>query len=54
MPMLVCYCRPQDDLDSDLHAFFDSTADQNLNTESVFGLGVAIVMMLEKIMEKHI
>ena len=53
VPMMVCYWEPQDDLDSDLRVFFDSTADQNLTTESVFGLGVAMVMMLEKIMERH-
>lgn len=52
-PMMVCYWEPEGDLESDLKVFFDSTADQNLGTDSVFGLGTAIVRMLEKIMEKH-
>ena len=53
VPMMVCYWKPEGDLDSDLRVFFDSTADRNLTTESIFGLGTAIVRMLEKIMEKH-
>ena len=54
VPMMVCYWKYKGDLDSDLKVFFDSTADRNLNTESVFGLGTGIVRMLEKIMEKHV
>jgi hypothetical protein len=53
VPMMVCYWKPEDDLHSDLRVFFDSTADQNLNTEAVFGMGTAIVRMLEKITERH-
>ena len=54
VPMLVCYWKPEDDLDSDLRVFFDRTADQNLTTTAVFGLGTAIVRMLEKILERHL
>ncbi|MCL4310109.1 MAG: DUF3786 domain-containing protein [Actinomycetota bacterium] len=54
VPMMVCYWRPGNDLPSDLRVFFDSTADQNLSTQSVFGLGTGIAMMLKKIMERHI
>lgn len=54
VPMMVCYWQPEDDLESDLRVFFDSTADQNLTTEAVFGLGTAIVRMLEKITERHV
>ena len=53
VPMMVCYWKSEGDLDSDLKVFFDSTADQNLGTDTVFGLGTGIVRMLEKIMERH-
>lgn len=53
VPMMVCYWKPDGDLDSDLRVFFDETADQNLNTEAIFGLGTAIVRMLEKLTERH-
>lgn len=54
VPMMVCYWKPDDDLQSDLKVFFDRTADQNLGTEAVFGLGTGIVRMLEKLTEKHL
>ena len=53
VPIMVCYWQPDDDLDSDLRIYFDSTADANLTTEAAFGLGIGIVRMLEKISEKH-
>lgn len=54
VPLMVCYWKPDGDLDSDLRVFFDRTADQNLGTEASFGLATGIVRMLEKISEKHV
>jgi hypothetical protein len=51
--MLICYWRPEDGMESKLHLFFDSTAEDNLNIESIFSVGVGLVSMLEKIMVKH-
>jgi hypothetical protein len=53
VPVLVCYWKPEDDLESQLHIFFDSTAEENLNIDSIFSLGVGLANMLEKIMLKH-
>ena len=53
VPMLVCYWRPEEDLASRLHLFFDDTAERNLPIESLFTLGTGIVRMLEKIMLTH-
>ena len=53
VPMLICYWRPEDGMESKLHLFFDSTAEDNLNIESIFSVGVELVSMLEKIMVKH-
>jgi len=53
VPILICYWRPEDDLESRLHVFFDATAEKNLPIESLFTLGTGIVRMLEKILMKH-
>jgi len=53
LPILVCYWKPEEELASRLHLFFDDTADKNLPIESLFTLGTGIVRMLEKIMQKH-
>ncbi len=53
VPILICYWKPEDDLESRLHVFFDDTAEKNLPVESLFTLGTGIVRMLEKIMYKH-
>lgn len=53
LPMLVCYWNKEGQLDSTLHLFFDSTADKNLNIESIYQLGVGLVTMFEKIALRH-
>ncbi len=53
VPILICYWKPEEDLESRLHIFFDDTAEKNLPIDSLFTLGAGIVRMLEKIMLKH-
>ncbi len=53
VPMLVCYWKPEAELASDLHLFFDSSADENANIDIVYGLAAGIVVMFEKIAMKH-
>lgn len=53
VPVLICYWKPEDDMESKLHIFFDDTAEKNLPVQSLFTLGTGIVQMLEKIMQKH-
>jgi hypothetical protein len=53
VPILICYWKPEDGMESKLHVFFDATAEQNLTMDSLFTLGTGIVRMLEKIMHKH-
>jgi hypothetical protein len=53
MPILICYWRPDDRLESDLNIFFDATAAQNLNIESIFTLSTGLVRMFEKIALRH-
>ncbi len=53
VPMLVCYWRPEDGMESELHLFFDDTAERNLPVESLFTMATGIVRMLERIMYRH-
>ncbi len=53
VPILICFWKPENDLESRLHIFFDDTAEKNLPIDSLFTLGAGIVRMLEKIMLKH-
>jgi hypothetical protein len=53
VPILICYWKQEDDIESKLHVFFDDTAEKNLSVESLFTLGTGIVRMLEKIMHRH-
>jgi len=53
VPILICYWRPEDGLESDLNIFFDSTAEENLNIESIYILGVGLVIMFEKLALRH-
>jgi hypothetical protein len=53
VPILIRYWEPEDGVDSNLNFFFDSTATENLNIESVYLLGTGLVMMFEKIALRH-
>jgi hypothetical protein len=53
LPLLVCYWKPEDGLESSLHLFFDATAEDNLPIESVYSLGAGLVRMFEKIAQRH-
>ena len=46
VPILICYWKPENGLESDLNIFFDSTAEQNLNIESIFTLGTGLVHVM--------
>ncbi len=54
VPILISYWKPEDGLESDLNIFFDSSAEENLNIESIYALCSGIIMMFEKIALKHI
>ncbi len=53
VPILICYWRPEDGLESSLNIFFDSTAEDNLNIESIYALATGLVRMFEKIALTH-
>jgi hypothetical protein len=53
VPVMICYWRPEEGLDSSLHIFFDETADRNLDIGSVFTLGTGLAQMFTKIALRH-
>jgi hypothetical protein len=53
LPILICYWRPEDGLESDFHLFFDSTAKKFLNIESIYLLTNGLSIMFEKIALRH-
>ncbi|MFH0826211.1 MAG: DUF3786 domain-containing protein [Pseudomonadota bacterium] len=53
IPMLMCYWKPDGGLESSVNVFFDETAEDNLNADSLYRLGAGLVMMFEKIAMTH-
>lgn len=53
VPILICYWYPEDGLESSLNIFFDITAEENLNIESIWALATGLVRMFEKISLRH-
>jgi hypothetical protein len=53
VPLLICYWKPEDDLESDLNIFFDSKVEENLNIESIYTLATGLVIMFEKLALRH-
>lgn len=53
LPILLCYWKSEEGMDSSLHLFFDVTAVENLKIESIYSLCVGLVTMFEKIALTH-
>ena len=53
IPMLICYWKPEEDLESDLNLFFDSSAEENSSIEAIYALGTGIVRMFQKLALRH-
>ena len=53
VPMLICYWRPEDGMESSLKLFFDDTAESNLGIKGLYTLGVGIALMLQRLSRVH-
>ena len=53
LPILFCYWKPEDGLESSLNIFFDSTASDNLHVEFIYSLATGLVTMFEKVAIRH-
>ncbi len=52
-PILICYWRPEDGMESSLHLFFDSSAETNLTIDAIYLLCTGLVIMFEKMAVTH-
>ncbi len=52
-PIMVCYWKPEDGLDSNLYIYFDDTSDGNLDIESIYTLNEGLALMFKKIALRH-
>ena len=53
LPVLICYWKPDEGMTSDLHLFFDTSADENAGIDIVYGIAAGIVVMFERIAVRH-
>jgi hypothetical protein len=53
VPILICYWRPDEGLESELNLFFDASAEDNLGIEGIYSLGTGITRMFEKLALTH-
>jgi len=53
VPVMICYWKPDDGLDSTLNIFFDKTVDQNIGNDGICSLCAGLVNMFSKLAERH-
>ena len=53
LPVLISYWKPDGDFESDFVFCFDSSADKNLDSESIFTICTGIAMMFQKLRVRH-
>ena len=53
VPILICYWRAEEGVNSDLHVFFDKTASANLGVEALYSVAVGLTQMFKKIAVRH-
>lgn len=53
LPVMFAYWEPEEGMESSLHIFFDKSADDNLDSESIYTLIAGMVKMFEKIAQRN-
>ncbi len=53
VPMMICYWKVDEGMESSLNIFFDRSVDNNLGAEPAFSVGAGITQMFEKIALQH-
>jgi hypothetical protein len=53
VPILICYWKPEDGLESSLNLFFDTNLEENLNIRAAYSMIAGLVIMFEKISLRH-
>lgn len=53
VPILICYWRADEGMESELNLFFDASAEDNLGIEGIYSLTTGITRMFEKLALTH-
>jgi hypothetical protein len=53
VPVLICYWKPEDGMESTVNIFFDDSAAGNLPIEALYTMVTGMVVMFEKIAFTH-
>ncbi len=53
VPVLFCYWKPEDGLESDLKIYFDSTVEEHISSEVIYAVAAGLSGMFEKIASNH-
>ncbi len=53
VPMMICYWLAAEGMDSSINVFFDRSAEENLDIDSVFELGVGFARMVSNLSIRH-
>ena len=48
VPIMICYWKPEEGMESDLSVFFDAAAEDNLPTAGIYTLAAGMATMFEK------
>jgi hypothetical protein len=53
VPVMICYWKPDDGMESTLNVFFDEAANDNMDIGALFSLGAGLTQMFEKLAMRH-
>ncbi|MFH0958899.1 MAG: DUF3786 domain-containing protein [Pseudomonadota bacterium] len=53
IPILICYWKPDGEMDSSVNVFFDDSAEDNLTVDSLYRITAGLVIMFEKVAITH-
>lgn len=53
VPLMICYWKKDEEMESSLNVFFDRTVDDNLGAEAAFTLGAGLTQMFERLALRH-
>jgi hypothetical protein len=53
VPIMVCYWKPEDGLESSLNVFFDVTVNENIGNDAIYSLCAGLATMFEKLAQRH-
>jgi len=53
VPLMICYWKKDEGMESSLNVFFDRTVDDNLGAEAAFTLGAGLTQMFERLALRH-